>query len=211
MDGFRWMLGALVALVVGGAPRAEAAPPGQGPAFGLRAGFGLPRGLLEGGDGHRHVPMKEVVTGIIPAQLDMGYFLSSRLYVGASFQYARGLVTEPCLGASSCGASALRFGVNASYHLPVSDTLSPWLGLGVGTDVFAPSQVPSVIDGQTRKGNRVFMGLEFLNVQGGVDLHVRGPVWLGPFAMFTVSQYANVNDAAFHFWLIGGLRLQARL
>ncbi len=155
--------------------------------------------------------MQEVVTGIIPVQFDMGYFLSSRLYVGASFQYARGLVAGPCIGGSSCGASGLRVGANASYHLPVSDALSPWLGLGVGVDLFAPSQVPSVIDGKTRRVNGIFTGLEFFNVQGGVDLNVRGPVWLGPFATFTVSQYANVNDEAFHFWLIGGLRLQVRL
>jgi hypothetical protein len=55
------------------------------------------------------------------------------------------------------------------------------------------------------------MGLEYFNVQGGADLNVHGPVWLGPFATFTMSKYMNVNDDAFHFWLIGGLRLQVRL
>jgi len=29
--------------------------------------------------------------------------------------------------------------------------------------------------------------------------------------MLTVRKYANANDDAFHFWLIGGVRLQVRL
>jgi hypothetical protein len=73
------------------------------------------------------------------------------------------------------------------------------------------SQVPSVIDGQLHKVDHVFKGLELVNVQGGTDLNVSGPVWLGPFVTFAVSKYSNVNDDAFHFWLMGGLRLQVRL
>lgn len=205
------MLGAIVALVVGGAPRAEAASEGKGMAVGFRVGFGLPGGLVEGGDGHRDIPMREVVTAIIPMQLDVGYFLNARVQVGAYLQYAPGILTRGCLEGSICGANALRLGANASYHLPWSDTLSPWLGLGIGTEFLAPSQVPSVIDGRPHKTDGAFIGLEFFNVQGGVDLHVRGPVWMGPFMTFTAGEYLGANDDAYHFWFIGGVRLQMRL
>jgi hypothetical protein len=72
--------------------------------------------------------------------------------------------------------------------------------------------------------DRSSQGMEFVNAQGGVDLNAGGPVWLGPFVMFTVGQHSHLRvasggqrfssriaDEAFHFWLIGGLRLQVRL
>jgi hypothetical protein len=205
------MIGAIVvAHVIGGAPRADAAPQPSGPAIGLRAGFGLPRGLLEGGDGHRDAPLDEVVTGIIPAQLDVGYFLGSRYYVGAFFQYALGQRVNGCPEGASCDARAMRFGLEASYHWPVSDRLGPWLGLGVGYDVFDPSRVPSVIDGQLRAVDRTFKGVE-VSMQGGLDFRLGEAAWLGPFVALTASRYTNVNEAALHSWLMGGLRLQLRL
>ncbi|QSQ25701.1 autotransporter domain-containing protein [Pyxidicoccus parkwayensis] len=207
------VIGAIVvAHVIGGAPRADAAPQPSGPrpAIGLRAGFGLPRGLLEGGDGHRDAPLSEAVTGIIPAQLDVGYFLGSRFYVGAFFQYALGQRVNGCPEGASCDARAMRFGLEASYHWPVSDRLGPWLGLGVGYDVFDPSRVPSVIDGQLRAVDRTFKGVE-VSMQGGLDFRLGEAAWLGPFVALTASRYTNVNEAALHSWLMGGLRLQLRL
>jgi hypothetical protein len=94
---------------------------------------------------------------------------------------------------------------------PVSDSLSPWLGLGIGLDFFAPSKVPSVMDGHLQDTDHVFKGLEFVNVQGGADFNVGGSARMGPFVTFTVSKYLNVNEDAFHSWLMGGLRLQLRL
>jgi hypothetical protein len=203
------MLGVIAALVAGGAARAEEAPPGKGFSFGARLGFGLPRGLLRGGDGHRGVAMREVVRGIIPAQLDAGYFLHSRIYVGASLQYALGLPAAPCIQGSTCNASALRLGANASYHLPWSSTLSPWLGLGAGLELFDPAQAPTIFDGEPPRAAGVFVGLEYFNVQGGADFHLGGSTWLGPFVTFAAGKYAGV-DSQFHSWLIGGLRVQVR-
>ncbi|MCP3143585.1 hypothetical protein [Pyxidicoccus xibeiensis] len=205
------MLGTIVvALALGGAPRAEAAPQDTGVTLGLRVGLGLPLGRLQGGDGHYDVPMRKVVSAIIPTQLDLGTFLSSRIYVGASFQYAVGFPADDCVQGSSCLASAMRFGINMSYHLPVSDTLSPWLGLGVGYEVFAPDQSPYVVDLEPRKVNSAFNGLELVNVQGGIDFGLGGPAWLGPFVTLTVGEYSDVNEEALHSWLIGGVRLQLR-
>lgn len=202
------MLGVIAALVAGGAARAGEAPSGKGFSFGARLGFGLPRGLVHGGDGHRDVAMREVVRGIFPAQLDAGYFLHSRIYVGASLQYALGLPADPCIQGSTCNASAFRLGANASYHLPWSSTLSPWLGLGAGIEFFDPVQAPT-IRGREPSSVGAFGGLEYFNVQGGTDFHIGGSTWLGPFVTLAVGKYMGV-DSEFHSWLIGGLRLQVR-
>jgi hypothetical protein len=164
--------------------------------LGLRTGFGLPMGLARGGDGHEPKPLKDVVSGIIPVQLDLGWFVNSRINVGTSFQYAYAPHAGDCPPPlnEGCTGHDLRLGVTMSYHLPVSSTLSPWLGLGTGYE-FLLSSVGS------------YNGLEIVNAQGGVDFNVGGPVWLGPFVTFTAGQYLGVNDPKPHYWLMGGLRL----
>jgi hypothetical protein len=175
---------------------------GSGFAFSVRAGFGLPLGLASGGDGETEVRLKDIANGLIPVQLDAGLFLGSSFYIGASFQYGRVLLAtdcpEPPVGSvgSGCSATDLRFGVNASFHLPTSGRWSPWLGGGVGYESFKP-------------GRFAYKGFDF-NVQGGADYHFSGPVWVGPFAMFTRGEYSNVNDKEPHTWLMGGLRLLMR-
>jgi opacity protein-like surface antigen len=196
-----------------GAPSARAQAPAQevadlpvqstGFAFSVRTGFGLPLGLVSGGDGETELRMKDVTHGIIPVQLDAGFFLGSSFYVGASFQYGRVLLAEDCpepppgsVG-SGCSATDLRFGVNASFHLPTAGRWSPWLGGGIGYEIFKP-------------GNVAFKGVELFNVQAGADYHLSGPVWAGPFAMFATGKYSNVDDEQSHSWLFGGVRLLMR-
>ena len=71
------------------------------------------------------------------------------------------------------------------------------MGLGIGYESFKP-------------GTSALKGLELFNIQGGADLHLSGPVWAGPFAMFTSGKFSNVNDKQSHYWLMGGLRLLMR-
>lgn len=167
--------------------------------LGLSTGFGHPMGLLQGGDGHEDEPLKDRVSGIIPVQLDLGLFLTSRVYLGTSFQYAHTLLASGCPPQldESCSARGLRLGATLSYHLPESDRLSPWIGLGTGYEFLRPFA-------------HSYNGLEFFNVQAGADLHVGGPIWLGPFVTFAVGQYVDVNDRQQHYWLMGGLRLSMR-
>ena len=170
---------------------------GSGFAFGVRTGLGLPLGLLEGGDGHEDRKLRDVVDGIIPVQLDAGFFLGSSFYVGASFQYARTLLDGGCPEGTECSASDLRFGVNASFHFPVSGRMSPWLGVGAGYEILKPRGL-------------AYKGVEFLNGQVGADFNLSGPVWAGPYAMFTAGRFTNVNEDRPHYWLIGGVRLLFR-
>ncbi|WP_224366809.1 hypothetical protein [Hyalangium versicolor] len=167
--------------------------------LGLSTGFGHPLGLLQGGDGHEDQPLRQSVSGIIPAQLDLGLFLTSRVYLGTSLQYSRALLANGCPPRinEDCSALGLRLGATLSYHLPESNHLSPWFGLGTGYELLRPA-------------DHSFHGLELFNVQAGADLHVGGPLWLRPFAMFSIGLYLNVNDAQQHSWLMGGLRLSLR-
>ncbi|WP_224368900.1 hypothetical protein [Hyalangium versicolor] len=92
--------------------------------------------------------------GIIPVQLDLGWFLSPRVYLGTSFQYSHVLLANHCA--------------------------------------------------------QPFEGVEFVNLQGGTDFRISEELWLGPFVTFTVGKYMDVDEARFHGWLMGGLRLSTK-
>jgi hypothetical protein len=161
---------------------------------------GLPLGALEGGDGEGpDFPLRSQVRGLVPLQLDVGVLQSSRLYVGAYLQQALGLSAQHCPEGVSCLMTDLRAGLTASYHLPLSSTLSPWLGVGAGFEFLQ------------RREFHTFRGAEVFHVQGGADFHLSGPAWVGPFATFTFTKFLNVNEKKYHSWLMGGVQLQLRL
>ena len=173
-------------------------------AFSARIGGALPLGSVFGPlpTGAAGLKMSDTVSGMIPFQLDGGVFLGSVVYLGGHFMYGRLLVKQDCSPGFACGATDLRFGLNMSLHLPVSagGKWSPWVGGGLGYEIFTP-------------GERQFKGLDF-NVQLGADYHVSGPVWAGPFAMFTRGKFTNTEGGrateTAHSWLMGGLKLMMR-
>jgi hypothetical protein len=168
--------------------------------LGVRTGVGLPLGAVQGGDGEGpDQKLRSLVRGMVPLQLDVGILQSSRLYVGVYFQQALGLRAQSCPQGGSCLVTDLRAGLTASYSLPLSSTLNPWLGAGAGFELLQRGE------SSPRRGAEVF------HVQGGADFHLSGPAWGGPFATFTFSKYLNVNEKKYHSWLIGGVRLQLRL
>jgi hypothetical protein len=71
------------------------------------------------------------------------------------------------------------------------------MGLGTGYEYLKPRI-------------RSFKGVEFVNLQGGTDFRVSEKLWLGPFVTFTMGKYMDVDDARFHGWLMGGVRLSIR-
>lgn len=172
---------------------------GSGVSFGVRTGFGLPVGLLKGSMDEDPPPLNSWVFGVIPMQLDVGGFVSPRVYLGTSLQYAHVLLANGCdqPGPRACTKRSVRLGVTLSYHVPVSSTRSHWIGLGSGYEYLKP-------------GIRSFEGVEFVNMQGGTDFQVSKNLWLGPFVTFAVGKYLDVDVARFHGWLMGGLRLSIR-
>jgi hypothetical protein len=190
----------------------------RGFALGLRAGYGLPIGKTSAGAGN----LSESVTGIIPLQLDAGYFLTSKLYLGGSFQFAPGLFAGDCPEEASCSVSVMRIGVNLAYHVSPFKKVDPWVGLGVGYEIFKLS-ASQELGGQTFKSSTTATGLEFAALQGGVDFKVNKHFAVGPFVTFTVGQYTSagfsdgedsisqdIEEKAIHSWLMGGLKAQYR-
>lgn len=209
---------------------------GSGFAVGTRLGFGLPFGKLAAGDDPEasSLELSELVSGGFPAQLDVGYFIDSRLYVGGFFQYGLMMFGQECPSIADCSASQLRFGLNAAYSFKPEGKLNPWMGLGIGYEMLSVN-VSSTFEGVTFKVGQSLRGFEFANLQGGVDFRIGKSLWVGPYANFTVGQYSNLSldlgdlggiggdpgeeeslsgeipNKAFHFWLMGGVRLLFRI
>lgn len=203
---------------------------GRGFALGLRAGYGLPFGGIGSVDGDEGGDLSDVVSGVIPLQLDADYFFNSRLSLGASFQYGLAQLKEDCLEGADCSARQLRFGLNLAYHFQPAEKLSPWVGLGVGYEVLSLSA--SASEGSaSAEAESSTRGFEFASLQGGFDYRVSERFSVGPFVTFTAGQYASsttrvkiegggtnvdeeetfdIDEKEFHFWLYGGLRMQVR-
>ncbi len=212
---------------------------GKGPGFavGLRAGYGIPLGNAVGTEDEDDEGSKlsDAVSGVIPLQVDVGYFVNSNLYLGGSFQYGIGFLpsdfTSDCDGDNiSCGVTQMRFGLNLAYHFAPSSKINPWLGVGVGYETLNLS-VSGEEGGASAEISTTTKGFEFGNVQAGIDFAVSPTISVGPFVTATVAQYSStsisfdvegipgaegedessdIENKAFHSWVYGGVRLQAR-
>lgn len=209
----------------------ERAAEDRGLSFGLRAGYGAPFGKFGSMDGTSGGDVSDLVSRVIPLQVDAGYFFNSNLYLGASFQYGLGSLKEDCPEGASCSARQLRFGVNLAYHFNPSPTLQPWVGLGVGYEALDLS-ISASEGSVSGKATTSIRGFEFASFQGGLDYRVNKTVSVGPFVTLTAGQYATVKstiefdddgglfedteesddieEKEFHAWLQGGVRLQVR-
>jgi hypothetical protein len=217
----------------------EAAPESENPrrtsdrafAVGARLGFGLPLGSMGGESSESSVALSNLTSGGVPAQLDVGYFITPNLYVGGSFQYAFLTFAMDCPSPASCSTSQLRFGVNASYVFKPVGKVTPWAGLGLGYE-FVRLGISATVQGQSFNMSQTLRGFEFANLQGGADFQIGKSLWVGPYATFTVGQFTNVSldlgelgdfgfsdeglegeipRKDFHFWPMGGVRVLYRL
>ncbi|MCP3138304.1 outer membrane beta-barrel protein [Pyxidicoccus xibeiensis] len=219
------------------APAALADDSEKGPGFslGLRAGYGVPFGSAVGAEneGSEAPELSDSVSGMVPVQLDVGYFINSNLYLGGSFQYGFGFLAEDedCDGDNvSCGVSQMRFGVNLAYHFAPQAKINPWLGVGAGYETLTLS-ISGEENGVSAEASSTAKGFEFVNAQGGVDFNVSDTVSVGPFVTYTVAQYSSttmridieglpgdgeeeetedIENTAIHSWLYGGVRMQVR-
>ncbi|NMO20320.1 outer membrane beta-barrel protein [Pyxidicoccus fallax] len=200
---------------------------GAGFSLGLRAGYGVPFGKASGEGTDDGAELSDLVSGVIPLQVDAGYFINSNLYLGGFFQYGIGQYGgEECPDEVNCSASQIRFGVDLAYHFAPSASINPWVGVGVGYERIAVN-ISSDVAGVDAEATTSARGIEFGHAQGGLDFRLSDTISVGPFATFTVAQYstasisssgvgpdidesADIDEKAFHFWLYGGLRLQAR-
>ncbi|MCP3100228.1 hypothetical protein LZ198_15265 [Myxococcus sp. K15C18031901] len=196
-------------------PPPEATPKPPGFAVGARLAYGLPFG-----DSAAERPLPLEVDGAIASQVDVSYFFTPHAAVDLQGQY--GIARYPLIcGDETCRGSVLRLGVGLSYHFPSNSFWNHWLGAGVGVERFATTEDSPLIG----KSTQVNWGLEFLNLQMGIDFKVLDALRIGPYVAGTLGTYlqhsthldgqepssTSIDQKAVHFWLQPGVRLQVRL
>ena len=214
--------GALAASAVvfsGNTARADATPTGI--EVGLRTGYSLPLGSVQGGvNGQPSQALGDALSGMLPIWVDAGYRLNPNMMVGAFFQYGIGFVnTSKATGCSqngvSCSANDLMFGAQFHYHLMPDQTIDPWAGIGIGYEILSAS---ASAGGQSAGSS--YSGFQFVNVQVGGDYKVMPNLGVGPFVMFSLGEFSgcsfsgglaggascSIPSSALHEWLTFGIR-----
>jgi len=202
--------------------------------LGFRTGYGIPIGKATDSAGD---DMNKLIAGQIPIWVDIGARINRHLALGAYFSYGFGFlgseVRPTCeelesaaaaAGASaSCSTSDLRLGFQVGYHFSPSQSLDPWIGGGIGYEMFSFSTSASV-DGQSATVTLDATGFEYVNVQSGLDFRLAENFGLGPFLALSLASYdelgascsgdcgllldasASIEDQSIHAWLFLGLR-----
>src|SRR5947208_1538760 len=114
------MLTATMLLVLAGARQAaaQAGPPDKpGVDLGLRVGYAIPFGDIDGDSGDS---LSGTFSGAVPFLIEAGYRLDRHFTLGPYFQYALAQVKDGagglCGNGVSCSGSIIRLGLEALYH-----------------------------------------------------------------------------------------------
>jgi hypothetical protein len=183
--------------------------------FGLRLGYALPFGGIDGDD-----DISEGVSGAVPIVLEAGYRLTPDFTIGALFQYGVMQVKEndttgcntPGLG---CSGSVIRLGIEGIYNINIDGPFRPWVGIGTGYEWFT-----FAASGPGGEASLTARGFEFVTLQAGGDYRMSPNFALGPFVSFSLAQYASgtvevpggtsvtmdITDKKLHEWLQLGVR-----
>src|SRR5205814_1347147 len=138
--------------------------------------------------------LSDAVTGMIPVWIDVGYRLNPNLFIGGFFQYGFGIVNkDKNPGCGSCSAHDIAFGADVHYHILPAASFDPWVGAGIGYEIFGFSSSSSVpllgnVDLSTS-----LSGLQFLTLQAGGDFKVTPDFAVGPFVNFALGQYSSAS------------------
>jgi hypothetical protein len=147
----------------------------------------------------------------VPLQVDALFRLSPQLALGGYFSYGFGQTGDVCdFPGADCDGRVTRVGVQGIYTLATTGSLAPWFGAGFG---YEWNTIDDGFDEAT------FEGWEYLNLQAGGDFRVGPRFWVGPYVMFSIGQYGDVEtsgvsgdfdgsipDKTLHQWLSFGLR-----
>ena len=182
--------------------------------LGLRLGYAVPAGKIDGDQtaGTVTVPgvkLGDETSGQVPIWIDAGYMVTPNVLVGLYGQY--GFVSvKNCDTGVSCSAHDLRIGVQGQYHIMPSESVDPWLGLGIGYESLGTSRSAA---GMSQDGS--LSGWEFLNLQGGVDFLATSAFTVGPFLSISLDQFssasvgsvsADITNKALHEWITFGAK-----
>jgi hypothetical protein len=193
---------ATVLTVVSAGSSALADDDGRGVSVGIRSGFSAPLGSVESGK-----QLSRFTGAVVPIQIDVGYRFLPQLYVGLFAQY--GIALPPNDQCQSCSGTVARLGIDAQYYFRPKAFLDPWAGLGVGYEIASITQSGAAADNTTIKAH----GLEFFELQAGLDLHAADHIRFGPYVGLSLGQYSSITgessvQTSTHEWLTAGLRGQ---
>jgi hypothetical protein len=183
--------------------------------------------------------LSEVISAQFPLWVDLG-IRSDRVLFGGYFQYGPALLgsafNDLCEDAEekaesagpgndvSCSGRDIRLGLQLQHHFGQPGKPDPWLGVGVGYE-WLRLEISGEETGVETSVKSGLHGVEFLNLQGGIDFPLSDSLGLGPFIAFTLGRYdtatrdcsgacgdldaegGELEEKAFHHWLFLGAHL----
>jgi hypothetical protein len=230
-------LGAARADVEGGPPPATVVPRVERWSrleIGLRTGYGIPIGRVTR---DAATDLSDIISGQIPIGVDIGARIDGHVAFSLYYSYGFGLVgsylRETCdlletspTGATvdvSCYVRSHRVGLQIGYHFTPSRDLDPWIAAGIGHE-FLDSTLSSMSGSGSATSTIDADGMEFINVQSGLDYRLGDHFRAGPFLGVTLTTYGSVTrschgacgfagssggevrNGSTHAWLFFGLR-----
>jgi hypothetical protein len=199
------LLVAVAVAALGGPARSEAQV-----GLGARIGYAFGTGDVAA-DSAGTTKMSDWTKAQIPIQVDLMFHLVPGLSIGPYFSYGFGRtggdLDDACsLTGRDCSTSVIRLGGQVTYALP--PPLPFWFGAGLG---YEWNKVDT--DGE---GEITVRGVEWLNLQAGVDFLATPVLRFGPFVMLSLGRYdegeltgfgsGSIDDKKMHQWFEIGVR-----
>jgi hypothetical protein len=167
--------------------------------------------------GWRASELSDVFNGVLPIWMDAGYRFSPNMVLAGYFQYGAGFVNKDKVGCSidvSCYGSDIWFGAELHYHLSPNQRIDPWGGIGTGYELLDVG-----FQGGGTSVDLGLSGVQFFNLQAGIDLKSESDVGVGPFVTFGLGEFSScsisgggslgrctIEHTEFHEWVTVGVR-----
>jgi hypothetical protein len=129
--------------------------------------------------------LSDLTVAIIPVWLDVGYMVTPDVMLGIYGQVALASGGHEWTGSGS----DIRFGAQAQYHVSPAGTIDPWLGLGMGHEILSTTAATGV------DATATVQGIEFANLQAGLDVKLGSAFGLGPVVSFSLGQYSSASSS----------------
>jgi hypothetical protein len=170
--------------------------------------FSLPLGSSE-----KNKKLRHIIAGVVPSRLDIGYMVNASIMLGIYAQYG---IVLPEGGMD--GGSDFRLGIQGLYRISLTEKVHPWFGAGIGYE----SESMSGEDSYYGSESASMSGMEFADLQVGLDLKLSRLVSIGQFAGLSIGQYSSysnsdpaygpgtsgsIKNKAVHEWLTSGVFL----
>jgi hypothetical protein len=184
---------------------------GTGFSLRLRTGIGLPAGKVDGE--HK---LSDTYGVLVPFDLEAGYWVLPRLFVGARGAFGILTVAEEACGAPlECSAYDVRFGAGVEYRFDVGGPFRKWASLGLGWEITRFG-----ISANGGSASRVDSGPEYLRAEFGGDFPLGSELGVGPFIAASLGEYRtatlnqadgssttySIEETEFHEWFLLGVR-----